>query len=191
MTDVLIKRLQKVAPVRGADLPPPAWEGGIPAPATSRQVDAEELLVGQPLHALHRRVLQEVGNGGFGPGYGLLGASPAGGDSGGESLAGLRQKTLTSEQARAPIVPLAEWGSGTWAFCDVPTGEVLSLSDLEIVRTGMTLHEWLDAWCQGEQLWKRVFVYRERTMINPFTKQLETMSFPSGLAGTAYVLTGG
>jgi hypothetical protein len=66
----------------------------------------------------------------------------------------------------------------------------LTLSDLGIVRTDMTLHAWLDAWCDGEELWRRLFVYRERAMINPFTKQLETMSLRVGLAGIPYVPTG-
>src|SRR5262249_21727876 len=43
------------------------------APATTAAVDEAERAIGYAFHPFHRRLLTEVGNGGFGPGYGLIG----------------------------------------------------------------------------------------------------------------------
>lgn len=43
------------------------------APATTAAIDKAERAIGYALHPFHRRLLTEVGNGGFGPGYGLVG----------------------------------------------------------------------------------------------------------------------
>jgi hypothetical protein len=188
MSDALIKKLKKAAAARGAELGEAADETRLPPPATKSQVGAEERLMGQAFHPLHRRVLLEVANGGFGPAYGLFGVPPRlAAASRDWSLADLRRGLLTAEEAKAPIVPLMEWGSGTWAFCDVPSGDVLSLSDAGIVRTGLSLEKWLEAWCRKEPLGERVFVYREQAVINPFTKEQQVVRVACGLAGTPYV----
>lgn len=50
----------------------------LPPPATVAEVEAAEAVLGHPLPALLRRILLEVANGGFGPGYGLLGVGAGG-----------------------------------------------------------------------------------------------------------------
>jgi hypothetical protein len=186
MNDLLIKRLKTLAASRGSDSPADWWESGLPPPASERELEEEERLLGLPLHPLHRRLLREVANGGFGPGYGLIGAGTGMADSRGRRLAELRRSILNEHEARAPIVPLIEWGSGTWAFCDVPSGDVLSVADSGIVRIGLTLEQWLDAWCRGEKLAERLFLFKEQSVINPFTKARQVVRLAGGLAGTPY-----
>src|SRR5512140_527975 len=43
------------------------------APATPEQMAATEAVLGFALPPLYRQILSEIGNGGFGPGYGLFG----------------------------------------------------------------------------------------------------------------------
>src|SRR4051812_32471688 len=43
------------------------------APATPRMIADAEARIGRPFHLLHRRLLAEIGSGGFGPGYGMIG----------------------------------------------------------------------------------------------------------------------
>jgi hypothetical protein len=50
----------------------------LPPPATADQVADAEAAIGAPLPELLRRLYLEVANGGFGPGYGLLGVGPGG-----------------------------------------------------------------------------------------------------------------
>lgn len=191
MTDALINRLRTLAASRRSDSHASWWDGGLPPHATKGQVDAEERLLRHPLHPLHRRVLQEVANGGFGPGYGLVGVGPGMVDAHGRTLAGLRASLLSADEALSPIVPLLDWGSGTWAFCDVPSGDVLSVADVGTVRIGMTLEEWLEAWCRGENLAEALYRYDNQSMINPFTNERQIVRLVIGLAGTPYQPTGG
>ena len=74
--DSLIARIKlRVAdPLRAVDAA--AWVHPRPKihpPATEAEVDAAEAALGFPIPPLLRRLYREVGNGGFGPHYGLVG----------------------------------------------------------------------------------------------------------------------
>lgn len=74
--DVLIARIkERVAdPLRAVDVA--AWVCPMPKvapPATLAEVDAAEVALGFAIPPLLRRLYTEVGNGGFGPNYGLEG----------------------------------------------------------------------------------------------------------------------
>jgi hypothetical protein len=60
-------------------------------PATSAVIEASERAIGCALHPLHRRLLQEVGNGGFGPGDGLIGLPGGTLDGNGRPIIELRE----------------------------------------------------------------------------------------------------
>jgi len=86
---------------------------GLPDPelqlaATAEAVNAAEQAVGFPFPCLLRRLWTEVGNGGFGPGYGLLGLE------GGPELVPyrLRQNLRMSNFASStPAPPSFTWGA--------------------------------------------------------------------------------
>jgi hypothetical protein len=64
----------------------------LPPPATPEQVAAAEAALGVALPRLLRRIYLEVANGGFGPGYGILGIPPSGwGDDRGNDLVRLHE----------------------------------------------------------------------------------------------------
>ena len=66
----------------------------VSAPAKTAAVDGAERAIGYALHPFHRRLLTEVGNGGFGPGYGLVGLPGGISDVDGRSLVELSRMLL-------------------------------------------------------------------------------------------------
>ena len=76
------------------------------------------------LHPLHRRLFEEVANGGFGPGYGLIGLPGGILDSEGRSLVELREILWIDSETPMPhpVVPLCDWGCGIWSCLDSETG---------------------------------------------------------------------
>ena len=80
-------------------------------PATPEAVREAEAVIGYKLPRLLRRLYLEVGNGGFGPGYGVLGLS-GGHRVGGQTALDLyRQATPTSSWSFLPtgLLPLCPW----------------------------------------------------------------------------------
>jgi hypothetical protein len=101
------------------------------APATTAAVDGAERAIGYALHPFHRRLLTEVGNGGFGPGYGLVGLPGGISDVDGRSLVEL-SRMLLLELSASPSFPvsfLCDWGCGVWGCIDCETGAVLTIAE--------------------------------------------------------------
>ena len=132
-------------------------------PATEAEIAATERALGVRLPALLRRLYREVGNGGFGPGDGLLG--------------------LPASEAGASALPrglisICEWGSGIISCldCSGPDAPVVRLDPnmpKADVRTRVpaalhyarapevgvacwleaaSLEGWLEAWADGKRL---------------------------------------
>ena len=123
----------------GASMRRPAHRP-LPAPATPAQVDAAEAAVGARLPGLLRRVLVEVADGGFGPGYGLLGVGPQGWtDDRGQGMVAVAAAFETG------VVPVAHLGDAVYACVDTrrPDGPVLEYdpSDLEWDDAGEPVDE--------------------------------------------------
>jgi hypothetical protein len=159
-------------------------------PCASRvEVEVFEKAIGLALPAFYKRLLTEVANGGFGPGFGLVGIPPSGhvdDDLGGN----LRDAYLAGRSCQQPewrtpcgLLPLCNWGCGIFSFIDclsevgrVVTDEVFE-NRIEFTETSPSLAGWLAAWLSGVDLdaaMHRVVGYRE--ILNPFTKQ--PISFP-------------
>ncbi len=142
-------------------------------PATPAEVAAAEVRLGYTLPPLLRRLYIEVGDGGFGPGYGVLGVG-AGGlrDSLGNDLVDGREKRrkAAAEDETFPWpheqVAFCEWGCAIFSCADLSLGDVspVTLFDPMIVPPdssiakafvphGLTLREFLAGWIQGKDLW--------------------------------------
>jgi hypothetical protein len=158
----------------------------LPAPATSKQIETEEALLGFRLHPLHRRVLSEVANGGFGPGFGLIGVPPGALDAHGRSLAKLRADVSEGPKDLLGLAPLVDWGDGIWSFAHNRTGAVITIGEGGPMDVGLQLSQWLELWVAAESLWLRTVVIGEKQFTNPFTKQKDSMQVVVGLAGSPY-----
>jgi hypothetical protein len=158
-------------------------------PATPEQVAQAERALNCRLHPLHRRLLQEVGNGGFGPGDGLIGLPGGRVDHDGRSVVELREQLLADDIGAGvlvQVVPLCDWGDGVWSFLDEETGHVLMLDEGGLTDTGLSLQSWMSDWVDGVPLAEKLFTFEERSGINPFTKKPMTARLRSRPVGTPY-----
>ncbi|WP_437744454.1 SMI1/KNR4 family protein [Sorangium sp. So ce1504] len=157
--------------------------------ATLEQVERAEQVLKCKLHPLHRRLLQEVGNGGFGPANGIIGLPGGKVDDDGRSVVELREQLFadaTGAGVPAQVVPLCDWGSGTWWCVDEDTGHVLMLDETGLADTQISLHDWMADWVNGVSLAESLFTFEERSGINPFTKTPMTARLRSRPIGVPY-----
>ena len=67
---------------------------------------------------------------------------------------------------------------------DSETGAVLTMSEHGLKDTGKEFHAWLEDWISGVDLWKRLVVLEDKVIVNPFTKQAQTVKVVAGTTGT-------
>jgi hypothetical protein len=125
-------------------------------PASLDAVVEAESLAGRPLPSLLRRLYLHVGNGGFGPAYGLLGLR--GGHTAGEVTAITRFERGAGRDAVGPAIPLVlcDWGCGITSLIDLSDGQVWGSdpnpapNDVDCCfLQGMTVADWFGQWLDG------------------------------------------
>jgi hypothetical protein len=101
------------------DLPAPT-----PPPVSLRTVDAAERQLGFPLPEPLRQIYLQIGNGGFGPTYGLLGLKGGAADEQGNTLVGvyrsMKRLARASRYWHWPegLLPLCRLGCGMYSCLD-------------------------------------------------------------------------
>ena len=144
-------------------------------PASAEAIEEAEKSLDFALPPLLKRVLLEIGNGGFGPGHGILGVRGGATDEHGSSLVdlydGLSATNPEDPGWRWPehLVPICPWGDATYSCvdCSHPEAQVVTF-DANGYRPGadlarflesqdLTLDAWLRAWAEGVDLWSRMF----------------------------------
>jgi hypothetical protein len=122
-------------------------------PAPPASVDEAERILGFPLPGLLRRLYVEVGNGGFGPGYGILGVAGGHRDDLGATAIEAYQRWHT----RNGLLPLCHWGCAIYSFVDCASAEPDMWAcdpnpgaEDDLFREPMTLAVWLERWVHGE-----------------------------------------
>jgi len=137
-------------------------ERRVPAPCPHEEVDRAEVELGFSFPPLLRRLLTEVGDGGFGPGYGIVGI--AGWDESGAHLVEL-YRDFRDDADGTPadgwpegLLPLVHNGCGDYACVDVLSpgspivGADLGGADVDdllahaLVPVAPTLEAWLEEW---------------------------------------------
>jgi hypothetical protein len=143
-------------------------------PLDLKAINSAEEQLGFPLPPLLRELFIQIGNGGFGPGYGLL------------RLMGNHPKddgaiVSTYKMSTGPDVPreydswhprhidIVDWGCNIYSVLDCTTAEGPvyrywmdryreesdgPLRDFGVLEAN-TLREWLEAWMSGVNLWER------------------------------------
>ena len=161
----------------------------LPGVASAICISEAESTLGFRMHDLHRRVLAEVANGGFGPGDGLIGLPGGRVDDEVHSILELRHRLWTdAETAGLPpgVLALCDWGDAIWSCIDSETGHVLTLNESGLTDTGQTLSSWFTDWITGVSLFGKMFRQVEGCIRNPFTKQMMTVRGPADAFGVPY-----
>jgi hypothetical protein len=101
--------------------------GRIHPQATPAQIAATQAILGFPLPQLLQDILTKIGNGGFGPGYGLIGVDGGYADFKGEHLAELAGELGALDKK---ILPICNWGCGIYSCldCGKPEAPVLTFN---------------------------------------------------------------
>ncbi len=162
----------------------------VSAPATTAAVEEAERAIGYALHPFHRRLLTEVGNGGFGPGYGLIGLPGGAPGVDGHFLVEFSRLLLLEPGASSlpgPIVVLCDWGCGVWGCIDCETGAVLTIAEDGLKDSGQTVRAWFEDWVSGAVLWRKVFAMRQQLVQDPSTKRAQWDDVAMGTLGVPYV----
>jgi hypothetical protein len=150
--------------------------GGTPdryPPVSAAEIVAAEARLGFELPALLRDIYMQVGNGGFGPGYGLIGL-----DGGAPIYAGGRAYSLVDlywafrnrfsplgEPWAERLLPICTWGCSYFCYldCALPTAPVMAIDEDSHGHgpwgCAFSLHahsfeEWMRRWLDGENLWE-------------------------------------
>jgi hypothetical protein len=146
---------------------PPLYEAATPA-----LVDAFEQSLGITLPRLLRRIYVEVGNGGFGPGGGLLGLTGGYPDSDGRTLPE-KYEDLLPEGWREGLLPLFDWGDGAWSAADARTspGTMVTADECGFTETAYDLGSFFSAWTEGADLHAELWEVEDATIVNPFTRK--------------------
>jgi hypothetical protein len=171
MASTLIERLKERAadPHRAFDMLP--YVVTVPAgaslyrrypPVTKAELRAAEARLGFAFPPLFRRVYLEVGNGGFGPGYGLLGLTDRGPQLYDKNLVDwyiVLTTTIPAEHPQWPrqYITLCDWGCNITSVLDWtnPQGPILRHrgdrgTDNVLVPEASSLQKWLEDWLEDK-----------------------------------------
>jgi SMI1 / KNR4 family (SUKH-1) len=147
------------------------------SPATADQVARTEALLGFALPPLLRDLYMLVANGGFGPGYGLLGlehGAPYYAGSKKLDIVALYQSFLHQPTRNEPwgekLLPICHWGCTYYSYldCSLPQAPVMAFDENSHGHgpwgCAFSLHahsfeEWMQRWADGEDLWKSIALY--------------------------------
>ncbi|MEP7123457.1 MAG: SMI1/KNR4 family protein [Byssovorax sp.] len=147
-------------------VPPPPLFGVVAASA----LEKTEADLGFRIPVLLRRLYSEVGNGGFGPGAGMLGVEGGYCDSEGRTLAPCYLE-FKSWGWPDGLLPLWDWGGGALSCVDSLSADerIVTHDESGPVVTRFTLLSWLESWVDGVDLWREIYEMESGVLTNPFT----------------------
>lgn len=143
-------------------------------PASPAAVARAEAALGFALPATLRVIYLDVANGGFGPGYGVMGVDGGFTDDRKMTVVGLHHVFLGRDpddptwQWNEDWLPFCHWGCGIYSIVDARAPYPVSYVDPGSKDIGApmssivlphkdTLDQWLDDWMSGRDLWAEVW----------------------------------
>lgn len=139
----------------------------VPEVASVKAVQIAERALGFAMHPFLLLVLTKVGNGGFGPGDGILGIKGGHRDHRGRDMVAVSKRPWgPRDKFSLPpgVVALCDWGDATWSCLDVHNGRVLTLTADVMVDTRVTFEKWMGRWADGADVGKALF-YRRKVVV--------------------------
>src|SRR5262249_3421952 len=144
-------------------------------PALNSRLGGDEESLGFRLPPVPKRIYTEIGNGGFGPGYGLIGMSSGAPDSTGKTAPEI-YRILRSNDPQDPLwswpdclLPICEWGCAIMSCvdCAVPDFPVRIFDpnihcdnkswDDSFFEQAESFEAWIKAWADGNGLWEELY----------------------------------
>jgi hypothetical protein len=119
-----------------------------------------EASLGIRLPGLLRRLYSEIGNGGFGPGYGIF-PVPNGRVTGLLSIVSLYEEFRKPSESKPwewppGLLPICDWGCLIYSCVGVSPSEqpVFTSTEYGVQPTRWTLETWLSDWASNVDLWE-------------------------------------
>jgi hypothetical protein len=191
MTEELIARIQ-----HRADQPSTRTdhaEISVPprfAPVTAVELARAEQELGFGLPPFLAQVYRRVGNGGFGPAYGLIGLPGGFAHDEGSSIVELYD-SYHSHYPNTPdwqwperLVPICNWGSAIFSCVDCHTGSIITFDPgqqpegepmtLAFAKSHSDVAAWFDDWVNGIGIWDKMYEHdpaHDKEIIDPFTRK--------------------
>jgi hypothetical protein len=177
MDDSLILRIRDYAIGRGKSLRF--------APASERDVQEAERELGFSMPTLLKSCYLKIGNGGFGPGYGIIGLK--GGHASDHGTLAEIHRLFQHDQAadgkewKAGLLPFCAWGCNIFSCvdCSEPKHLVYLSENLEPWPQNHTLSQFFEMWIAGVDLMSTELTNTELVeveIINPFTRKKDRVS---------------
>jgi hypothetical protein len=191
MTEDLIARIQHRAddPLTRTDNAGIALPPRFP-PVSGTELARSERRLGFRLPSFLAAVYQQVGNGGFGPGYGLIGLPSGFAHDDGKSIVELYESYhITSPEDPTwqwpdGLVPLCDWGCAIFSCVNCQAGSVITFDPgeqpegapmtLAFAQSHATIADWFEDWVNGIKLWDKMFerdLAGGQVLTNPFTRE--------------------
>lgn len=175
MDESLIETLREYATSRGRSLPY--------ATTSEEAVGQAERGLGFRIPVLLKACYLRVGNGGFGPGYGIIGVEGGYASDDGNLVEthGVLKQDQESEGYEWPsgLLPFCEWGCNIFSCVDRRDlrHPVYMFEDFAVRSQGYTLDRFFELWSVGADILAYEPSEVERVEItNPFTGKKETVS---------------
>jgi hypothetical protein len=152
---------------------------GISSLLKKSEAEASEHALGFPVPLLLKQLYERVGNGGFGPGYGLMGLVSGAMDDQGHNAVDAYKIYASSDPSDPSwtwperLLPVCHWGCAIYSCIDCKEeGHPIVIFDPNMhdhswaqcfIKTNRNLGTWLDAWATGTKLWDEMYGSEEET----------------------------
>jgi hypothetical protein len=173
MSEFLIAKIARRAANRESQIDMKSSRQKLAAPLTAADAEASERELGFAIPELLKLVYEKVGNGGFGPGYGLMGLRSGATDDQGHNAVDA-YKVYASSDPNDPsrewpqwLLPICHWGCAIYSCIDCETqSSPIVVFDPNMyddswsrcfIPTKRNLESWLDAWATGTNLWDEIY----------------------------------
>lgn len=133
-------------------------------------VSSDEMRLGFALPSLLKRIYAEVGNGGFGPGYGLIGLTNGAPDDTGRTNPAIYEEFRSSDELNWPngLLPICHWGCAIVSCIDCTDPNFrMRIFDPNVRDKGgwsdcffeetAAFSTWIRDWASGVSLWDRTY----------------------------------
>jgi hypothetical protein len=179
MSELLIARIARRAARRVTQIDLEVSRPRLAPPLGKTDAEASERALGFSVPELLKLVYERVGNGGFGPGYGLMGLLSGVTDDQGQNAVDA-YKVYASSDPNDPswkwpegLLPICHWGCAIYSCIDCKTeGFPIIVFDPNMhdeswvqcfIPAKRNLDGWLDAWATGVKLWDEMYGREQET----------------------------